>query len=265
MRAEDHCAINLSLYRRAAGAPAFTRRWTMTERGARDLSRDARSLRIGPSALAWTDAGLDATIDEWTVPWPRPVRGCLRLRTGALPAQEFALDTASRHLWQPICPRGRLEVDLDVPGGRWRGDAYLDANRGERPLARDFRGWDWSRRPLSHGGSRVRFDLQDTDGGTRAFGCDIARDGRLSTPTPPPARPLPRSSWGLGRATSDGAEALAPPSVLATLESGPFYCRSLLHAGEGPGLAMHEHLSLERFDARWVQALLPFRMPRRAR
>jgi len=25
---------------------------------------------------------------------------------------------------------------------------------------------------------------------------------------------------------------------------------------------VHESLSLERFDSRWVQALLPFRMPR---
>jgi carotenoid 1,2-hydratase len=26
--------------------------------------------------------------------------------------------------------------------------------------------------------------------------------------------------------------------------------------------AMHESLSLDRFDSRWVQTLLPFRMPR---
>jgi carotenoid 1,2-hydratase len=29
--------------------------------------------------------------------------------------------------------------------------------------------------------------------------------------------------------------------------------------------AMHESLSLARFDSRWVQTLLPFRMPRSAR
>jgi carotenoid 1,2-hydratase len=30
-------------------------------------------------------------------------------------------------------------------------------------------------------------------------------------------------------------------------------------------IAVHESLSLDRFRSRWVQALLPFRMPRRAR
>jgi carotenoid 1,2-hydratase len=29
--------------------------------------------------------------------------------------------------------------------------------------------------------------------------------------------------------------------------------------------AVHESLSLDRFRTRWVQTLLPFRMPRRAR
>ncbi|MDC6169194.1 hypothetical protein PO768_17395, partial [Paucibacter sp. XJ19-41] len=54
------------------------------------------------------------------------------------------------------------------------------------------------------------------------------------------------------------------PELLATLESGPFYSRSLLRDPLDGGLAVHESLSLQRFRQPWVQALLPFRMPRRA-
>lgn len=56
-----------------------------------------------------------------------------------------------------------------------------------------------------------------------------------------------------------------PARVLRTLEDGPFYARSLVGAtwlGE-PVQALHESLSLRRFSAPWVQAMLPFRMPRR--
>ena len=50
-----------------------------------------------------------------------------------------------------------------------------------------------------------------------------------------------------------------------TLEDGPFYSRSLIdtwHAGQ-PLHEVHESLSLTRFASRWVQVLLPVRMPRR--
>jgi len=54
--------------------------------------------------------------------------------------------------------------------------------------------------------------------------------------------------------------------VLRTYEDTPFYARSLLateHDGL-PATAMHESLDLDRFASRWVQCLLPFRMPRLA-
>jgi carotenoid 1,2-hydratase len=54
--------------------------------------------------------------------------------------------------------------------------------------------------------------------------------------------------------------------VLRTYEDTPFYARSLL-ATEFDGVigtAMHESLDLDRFNSRWVQCLLPFRMPRLA-
>jgi carotenoid 1,2-hydratase len=52
--------------------------------------------------------------------------------------------------------------------------------------------------------------------------------------------------------------------VVRTLTDAPFYARSLVRTrwlGEAV-TAMHESLSLQRFDSAWVQAMLPFRMPR---
>ena len=55
------------------------------------------------------------------------------------------------------------------------------------------------------------------------------------------------------------------PSVQATLEDTPFYNRCLVaaHWQGQPVLAMHESLDLGRFAQPIVQAMLPFRMPRR--
>jgi carotenoid 1,2-hydratase len=50
-----------------------------------------------------------------------------------------------------------------------------------------------------------------------------------------------------------------------TLEDTPFYARSLVRAklAGQPAFGVHETLSAERFATPWVQAMLPFRMPRR--
>jgi carotenoid 1,2-hydratase len=52
--------------------------------------------------------------------------------------------------------------------------------------------------------------------------------------------------------------------VVRTLVDAPFYARALLStriAGQAV-TAVHESLNLDRFRSRWVQSLLPFRMPR---
>ena len=91
---EQHVAFNVALY------GAGTDRWAMTERGRQRLQRDADHLRIGPSGLHWQGGALCAEIDEWCVPWPRRLRGRLRLGALALPGTCFALDAAARHRWQ---------------------------------------------------------------------------------------------------------------------------------------------------------------------
>jgi carotenoid 1,2-hydratase len=53
--------------------------------------------------------------------------------------------------------------------------------------------------------------------------------------------------------------------VVSLLEDSPFYARTLLRVRteEGEADAFHESLSLARFRNPVVQAMLPFRMPRR--
>ncbi|MBB3195768.1 carotenoid 1,2-hydratase [Roseateles terrae] len=258
--AQAHCAINVSLYQRAPGDGGFSRLWTMTERGQETLARDGLHLSIGPSSLQWLpDGSLQIDLDEWTVPFPQRVRGRITVRPGAMPGWAFALDPGGLHHWQPIAPASRVEVDLASPRRRWQGEAYLDANHGSRPLARDFLSWQWQRTTRHDGRTTLLYDVVPRCGASEALALSIDTDGRLSVQPPPPRQPLPRSGWRVERHTLG----LAPPQLLATLESGPFYCRSLLREGDSGALAMHESLSLQRFDQHWVQALLPFRMPRR--
>ena len=54
-------------------------------------------------------------------------------------------------------------------------------------------------------------------------------------------------------------------TIRSSLEDGPFYSRSVIEArwmGQ-PVTAVHEYLSMKRFERRWVRTLLPFRMPKR--
>ena len=256
----EHVAINVALY----GVDG--RRWTMTERGARSLDRDATNLRIGASTLAWKDGCLTIEIDEVTAPWPSRVRGTVRLQAAAMHDEAYPLDAAGRHVWQPIAPCASVEVDLDRPRSRWRGHGYLDTNRGSAPLETDFARWHWSRARDDSGDTTVLYDVERRDGSALAVALAFDRHGHAAAPVQgPPVCALPRSSWRLGRATRSDAGCAA--RVVSTLEDGPFYARSLvrssLHGSEVT--AVHESLDLDRFASPWVLAMLPFRMPRRAR
>ncbi len=257
--AEAHCAVNVSLYRRAPGRTRFERLWAMTERDASRVQRTEHELHIGPSHLAWrSDDSLCMALDEWTVPWPSRLRGRIRLSPQQWPCQSFALDAAGRHQWQPISPRGRIELDFDSPRLRWQGDAYMDANHGTRPLERDFESWQWSRSALSDQRSRLIYEVRTVEGGARAVALEVSADGRIHSRAMPANHCLPATAWGVARSS----RAEQRPDLLATLESGPFYSRSLLRDPGDGAWTMHESLSLTRFTQPWVQAMLPFRMPR---
>jgi carotenoid 1,2-hydratase len=238
----------------------------MTERGDRHVHRSADRFVIGPSSLAWGADGLTIAIDEWANPLPRRVRGTVRVRPGALTNFVAALDARGRHRWGPIAPCSRVEVELEQPGLRWSGHAYLDSNEGDEPITEAFTTWDWLRAPLPDGGTVVVYDVHGQAGrDDRLIGTRFWPDGRIGTLALPPRRRLAGTGWGIAR----GLRSEAPPgpqtTVLRTLEDTPFYARSLVRTQlDGQPLeAVHETLSATRFGRPWVQALLPFRMPRR--
>ena len=248
------CALNAVLY----GRP---RRWAMTERGSAAVDRSATHLSIGPSALRWDGTTLTIDIDEVTAPLPSRLRGKVRVHPAAVTGRRFTLDDAGRHRWSPIAPVSRVEVELSHPALRWSGPGYLDTNDGDAPLEDDFVEWDWCRAPMRDGAA-VLYNAVRQVGGGQSLALRIARDGGVEPFDPPPPVTLPPTRlWRVSRTTRADAQ----PAVRQTLEDTPFYSRSVIETrllGE-PVTAVHESLLLDRFRAPWVQAMLPFRIPRR--
>ncbi len=252
----EYCALNVALYG-AAG-----RRWSMTERDAAAVRRSPARLEIGPSSLTWDGARLCYDIDELTAPWPRRLRGRVTVEPFALGVARYALDAAALHHWQPIAPRARLRVEFRSPRVGWEGDAYLDCNEGQRPLGADFARWTWCR-ATAGATTTVFYDVETRAGAARGLALEFDAAAVARPIDAPPMAALPRTLWGIRRATR--CDPATRPAVLETLEDGPFYARSLLAKTlHGRTVrAVHESLSLDRFDSRWVQLLLPVRMPRR--
>jgi carotenoid 1,2-hydratase len=252
---DNHCALNVALYSPGAG------RWSMTERGARHCHREAEHFTIGPSQLLWDGTALTLHIDEVGVPLPRRIRGSVRV----IPEQLFnfstALDAKAQHHWGPIAPRARVEVDLQHPALRWRGHAYLDSNEGTEPVDRAFNEWDWSRSPLSDGSTAVLYDVEPGQPNSRLLALRFHPDGSVIPFEAPPLQTLPKTAWRIPRRMrSDG-----PVRVLHQLEDTPFYQRAMLSSqllGETV-TSFHETLNVPRLVSPVVQAMLPWRMPRR--
>jgi carotenoid 1,2-hydratase len=251
----DYCAVNVALYNAAGN------RWSMTERRRRSVVRTADTLSIAPSSVAWDGNSLSISIAETTVPLPRALRGEIRVFPAALADHTFALDTAGLHRWQPIAPVARVEARFDRPDLRWTGEGYIDSNDGDAPLESSFSRWEWSRAALRDG-TAVLYDAARHDGEPMSLALAFARNGEVRAFTPPPVTAMPDTLWRLSRSTrtDDGTA----PRIVRPLEDAPFYARTAIETrllGEQV-LAVHESLSLDRFGRRWVQALLPFRMPR---
>lgn len=278
----NHCGLNVALYGRGG------KRWSLTERGRAALSRDASHLAIGPSRLHWDQDALVIDIKERGMPIPHRLLGRVRLYPEALADYQAFLDPAARHRWVPIAPRARVHVEMAAPALRWSGPAYFDSNAGDEPLENAFHGWDWSR-ATRRGGTTVLYHViprQVTGTGMtapaaraeRAAPTPAPQDGAASgarlalhfdasgavshlEPLTPHDLPATRI-WRIPRGTHGDPD--QPARILDTLEDTPFYARSLVAASlEGDKVtAVHESLSLDRFRQRWVQLLLPFRMPR---
>jgi carotenoid 1,2-hydratase len=253
---ENHCAMNIVLYQPRGG------HWAMTERGSGALRRNADVLEIGPSCLWWENGVLTADISEITFPKLRRLRGKFTLTPAAIQPETFALDSGGRHFWRPIAPCARIDVEFEKPGICWSGEAYFDSNWGAAPLSQDFVTWEWSRAATTDGAT-VIYDVKRRDGTALGLALNIGRDGKAERFDAPAAQSLPGTAWGIAR--SARADAGYKPRVVKTLESAPFYARSVVETQMGGRamMAMHESLSLDRFGTNWVKWMLPFRMPRR--
>jgi carotenoid 1,2-hydratase len=252
-----HVGVNAILY------TPHGKYWTLTERGRSALTRTPDRLGIGPSAWTWTGDRLVVDIAEWTVPIPKRLRGRITVDPGPLFHSSFELHENGRHQWQPIAPCAAVEVDFEQPNLAWQGKAYVDMNAGAEPLEAGFKHWNWSRRD---GGetTRIHYDVMPRSGKRRELALECRRDGTCTHFAAEPISPLPRTGWRVARASHslDGLEA----RIGRTLEDTPFYSRSMLaFDGEGPDChTIHESVDLDRFRSRWVQVLLPFKMPRLA-
>lgn len=251
---ENFCALNVALY--GAGG----HRWSMTERGRRFMSRDETRFAIGPSAMRWEDGSLVIDIDEVTVPLPSRLRGRVRLTPSAICAHEARLDPGGLHVWRPVAPFSTIEAAFESPRLSWTGIGYHDSNWGEAPLEDSFDSWVWSRAAMKDGAAII-YDTVLKGGATAAFALEIAGDGSVRETAVPARRGMSTTFWRMRR----HMRAEEDFRVVSLLEDSPFYARTLLRlrTEEGEADAFHESLSLARFRNPVVQAMLPFRMPRR--
>jgi len=131
----------------------------MTERGASALDRGPTHLKIGPSSLRWENGTAIVDVNEIAVPFPRRIRGTIRITPIVLNDRDFTLHRNGQHHWGPIAPCARIQVEMTHPDLTWAGSGYMDSNRGSAPLEDDFQGWDWSRAELPNGDAVVYYDL----------------------------------------------------------------------------------------------------------
>ena len=253
----NHCAINVALYGPRA------QRWAMTERGRNSLSRDMDHLTIGPSSLNWDGQTLIINIDEVCAPLPRRIRGNVRLTPSFTNANPFVLEDAGQHIWRPIAPLSRVEVDLSEPDLTWQGHGYFDMNAGAEPLDDAFETWTWSRARVDDK-AIIFYDAKRRRETDLSLALQVDRSGAFTSLPKPPIAPLPRGAWGVARETrADGGTA----NLARGFEDSPFYTRSLVDAQilGVPVQSVHESLDLNRLKRGIVQVMLPFRMPRRSR
>ena len=232
----------------------------MTERGRRHGARTRDRFTVGPSSVSFEDDRYLVHVNEITVPWLRRLRGEICLRAPHRFDTAWHLDAQGRHRWQPIAPSAELTVDFEAPDLRWRGSGYLDSNWGEEPLEKGFHGWHWSRAPVADG-AILSYDAERRDGSRLDLGLRYRANGDIEIRDSAPDAGLPTTGWRVPRRI----RSFGAPRVRHTAEDTPFYARTMVD-GELEGARvqmMQESLDLDRFASRWVQTLLPFRMPRR--
>jgi carotenoid 1,2-hydratase len=254
----EHCAMNVALY---GGAEP---RWAFSEYGRSAVICRPDLLSVGTTRLHWSGTTLECEVHERCAPLPTPLRGVVRVESDALTRACVPLTADGSHRWRPIAPQARVSVEFEQPHLSWHGSGYLDSNEGCGGLEEAFSQWTWLRARTSDG-TAVVYDVSPRNSPRTVHGLRIATSGDVEHFSAPPPSPLPRSRWGLSQhiAVDEGYM----PRVVARLEDAPFYSRSLVATqlcGEAV-TAVHESLSLTRFQTPWVRSLLPFRMRRSRR
>ena len=250
-RPENHCAVNVALY-------GPQKRWAMTERGQRDVQRDARQFVCGPSSLRVDGDVVTISINERCMPIPRSVSGVVRVTLKTCYDAPVSLDETGLHQWRAVAPHARVEVELSAPKQSWQGNCYHDMNWGAEPIEKAFKDWTWSRLH-DENGAVVFYDARRKDDSRNAFAMGFA-GGEVKNVSLPPPHALKRGFWGMAQDVR--SETL--PVIVTTLEDAPFYTRNhvrISHEGKAYD-AFQESLSVSKFDTRVVQMMLPFRMPR---
>jgi carotenoid 1,2-hydratase len=249
---DEHCALNVALYGPAA-------RWSLTEQPAARVARSEHSFTIGDSALHWENDALVVDLVERTPVLGRALRGRLRVHPHAIAQSPELLDPDGRHHWWCLAPMATVEVELEAPRLRWRGEAYLDTNFGREPLELGMERWDWCR-ARGPDDAIVLYDTWPRRGAPVERAWRFGRNGSREPIDGLERRPLPPTRWRLPRSLR--CDPGGDPQVRGVLEDTPFYARSLLtaplHGTER--VVVHESVSLDRFRRPLVQRMLPFRI-----
>ncbi|MBX7079920.1 MAG: carotenoid 1,2-hydratase [Nannocystaceae bacterium] len=248
-----HCGLNVVVHGEHGD------HWAMSEYRGTDVQRSDDALVLGRNCWRRVVGGLDLELDERGSPWPRALRGRVRLRWQHAQSHGIALDGGGRHLWWPIAPTAAIEVELDAPRLRFRGSGYHDGNAGIEPLEQALRGWSWSRARVD-GGVALLYDVIDRDGAARPLGLFVGDDGTRAPLSAPRTQVLPRTRWRIDRGTRTDAGADA--RLLRSLVDTPFYARALIETSlrGRVATAVHEVVDLRRFSHWTTQLMLPFRI-----
>jgi carotenoid 1,2-hydratase len=248
--------LNVAIYSRGKN------RWAMTERGEKQVSRNATEFMIGPSNLRWDGEKLIVHIEERAVPFGQKVSGTVELYPNTLFNFSTPLDAAGKHRWGPLAPSARVKVRLNSPDLQWAGNAYLDSNEGDEPISQSFHEWDWSRAEMSGGRTAVIYDVREKSAQEKILALTFNPNGTIDHFEPPPRQALPKTIWGIrGHMRNQSSKGL---EVVQVLENTPFYTRSVLNSellGEKV-LSFHETLSVPKLTLTSTQLMLPWRMPR---
>jgi carotenoid 1,2-hydratase len=115
---------------------------------------------------------------------------------------------------------------------------------------------------MRDGSTLVFYDMQTPGADDHLLSLRFTPRGTVENIDAPAPQRLPKTGWLMNRRMRSDTEV----ELHEQLEDTPFYQRALLqfdHAGESL-LAFHETLSVPRLVSPVVQAMLPWRMPRRA-